>query len=387
MIEPDLRVFLIAGEPSGDRLGGALLAELKRSVSVAARGVGGADMLAEGLEPLFDMADLSVMGFMDVFAALPRLLWRLGQVVRAALAFQPDAVVFIDNQVFSQMAAARLRRSGYRGAVFLFVAPSVWAWKPERARSIAPLFDEVLAVLPFEPGVMAELGGPPTTYVGHPAERLIGAGGARKDTGLVALLPGSRGGELRRHLPVFRDAVARLAGHPAITGFVMPTLPHLGARLAAQTTGWAAPVDIVTASEARRAAFAHAIAALAGVGTITLELAMMDVPMVGTYVPDWLQMRAYRRWGRPLVALPNIVLSTPLVPEIAPGEGHAARVAEAVTRLIGDAAACQAQRDGFARVRDQIVNGLPGTGRQSAAGRILARTGRRIEMAGPQEPA
>ena len=130
----DLRLFIVAGEPSGDRLGGALLSELAEHAQVQARGVGGAEMLAAGLEPIFDMSELSVMGFTDVFLALPRLLTRLGQTVRAALSFAPDVIVLIDNKVFSQMAAARLRRAGFTGAILLYVAPSVWAWKPDRAK-------------------------------------------------------------------------------------------------------------------------------------------------------------------------------------------------------------------------------------------------------------
>ncbi len=369
----DPRLFLVAGEPSGDRLGGALLADLGRTTGFVARGVGGEAMQAEGLTPIFEMADLSVMGFTDVIFALPRILNRLSRTVSAALAFAPDAVILIDNQVFSAMAAARLRRAGYRGALLLYVAPSVWAWKPERATKLAPLFDEVLAVLPFEPKVMAELGGPPTSFVGHPAEQLIGTARQPLTKGRVALLPGSRGGELKRHLPLFREVVARLASHGAITGFVMPTLAHLSDRLAAETRDWPAPVEIVTTPEARRTAFSDAVAALAGAGTVTLELAMMDVPSVGTYIPDFLQMRAYKRWGRPMIGLPNIIAGEAIVPEIPPGEGHADRVSSAIIELVEDEGARQRQLEGYARVRDQIVNGLPDTGRVAAASRILAR--------------
>jgi len=369
----DPRLFLVAGEPSGDRLGAALLADIGKRTGYVARGVGGEAMQAEGLKPIFDMADLSVMGFTDVVFALPRILNRLRRTVAAALAFAPDAVILIDNQVFSAMAAARLRRAGYRGALFLYVAPSVWAWKPERAKKLKPVFDEVLAVLPFEPKVMAELSGPPTSFVGHPAESLIDEARKPIRSGPVVLLPGSRGGELKRHLPLFRGVVTRLASHEAVTGFVMPTLAHLTDRLAAETQDWPAAVEIVTTAEARRSAFSGAVAALAGAGTVTLELALMDVPSVGTYVPDFLQMRAYRRWGQPLIGLPNIILGEPVVPEIPPGEGHAERVSTELNRLIEDEDARQHQRDGFARVRDQIVNGLPGTGRASAAERVLAR--------------
>lgn len=369
----DPRLFLVAGEPSGDRLGGALLADLVETTGFVARGVGGEAMQAHGLTPIFDMADLSVMGFTDVILALPRILNRLRRTVGAALAFAPDAVILIDNQVFSAMAAARLRRAGYRGALFLYVAPSVWAWKPERAKKLRPLFDEVLAVLPFEPKVMAELGGPPTSFVGHPAERLIDVARKPVRQGHVVLLPGSRSGELRRHLPLFREVAARLQTHHAITGFVMPTLSHLSDRLAAETKDWPVPIEIVSTPEARRAAFSGAVAALAGAGTVTLELAMMDVPSVGTYVPDFLQMRAYKRWGKPMIGLPNIILGEAVVPEVAPGERHAERVSAEIIRLVENDGARQRQLDGYARVREEIVNGLPEAGRASAAARVLAR--------------
>ena len=201
----------------------------------------------------------------------------------------------------------------------------------------------------------------------------------------MVLLPGSRGGELKRHLPLFREIATRLATHEAVTGFVIPTLAHLSERLAAETRDWPVPVEIVSTAEARRTAFSGAVAALVSAGTVTLEVAMMDVPSAGTYVPDFLQMRAYRRWGQPLIGLPSIILGEEVVPEVLPGERHAERVSTEIIRLIEDEAARQHQLDGFARVRDQIVNGLPGIGRQSAALRVLAHAGwqKRIEKAGP----
>lgn len=369
---PDLKLFIVAGEPSGDRLGAALISGLKAKSNLSLRGVGGHAMADEGLQSLFDMSDLSVMGFVDVFFALPRVLRRLGEVVRAALAYSPDAVVLIDNQVFSQMVAARLRRAGYSGRIYLYVAPSVWAWKPDRARKIAPIYDEVFAVLPFEPRSMSQLGGPPTSYVGHPAESLITSVPQDRSRGLVALLPGSRAGELRRHLPVFREIASQLQSHNAVDGFVIPTLPHLRERIEQEVSSWTVAVEVVTGADARRQAFEQSIVALAGAGTVTLELALMDVPMVGTYVPDWFQMRAYKRWGRPLVLLPNIVLSRALVPEIEPGQGHAARVVEAVRHLLDSKDARAAQRAGFAELKRQFVDGLPEIGRADAAERILS---------------
>lgn len=381
----DLKLFVVAGEYSGDRLGGALLEDLAARTPLTVRGVGGPDMLAQGLEPVFDMSEFSVMGYADVLLALPRLFKRLADVVRAAMDFRPDAVVLIDNKVFSQMASARLRKAGYAGPILLYVAPSVWAWKTGRARKTAHLFDEVFGVLPFEPRVMAELGGSPTTYVGHPAERLIGTGGPQSDRGLVALLPGSRNGELRRHMPMFERVVTRLAGHEAVIGFVLPTLPHLKTRLEAETADWPARVDVVATPEERRGAFARSIAALASAGTVTLELAMMDVPMVGTYIPDWIQMQTYKRWNKPIALLPNAILGERSSPEIEPGNDMDERVTAALRELLDDPDVRARQKAGFAKVRDQIVNGIEGIGRVSAADRVLAHCGRQplIEKAGP----
>ncbi len=373
MLATQRKLFVVAGEPSGDQLGGAFLSELKKTVSFEARGVGGPDMRAAGLVSLFDMSDLSVMGIVDVVGAIPRLYLRLDRVVRAALAWQPDAVVLIDNKVFSQMVAKRLKRAGYRGAIFLYVAPSVWAWKPDRARKIAPLFDEVLAVLPFEPVIMADLGGPLTSFVGHPAENLIDPDRRKPDTGLVTLLPGSRGGELKRHLPLFGEVAERLADHPRVTGFALPTLAHLKTRLDAEVANWGVPVRVVATPEDRQSVFDETLVALVGAGTVTLELAMMDVPMVCTYVPDWFMMRAYKRWGRPLIGLPNVILGEEVLPEIRPGPDHASRVAAAMKKILDDTEAQERQSAGFAKVRDQIVNGLPDSPRTSAAARIRAR--------------
>ena len=330
----DLKLFVVAGEYSGDRLGGSLLEELATKTPLRLRGVGGTEMLAQGLEPLFDMSEFSVMGYADVFWALPRLFRRLAEVVRAAMEFEPDAVILIDNKVFSQMASARLRKAGYRGPILLYVAPSVWAWKTGRARKTAHLFDEVFGVLPFEPRVMAELGGSPTTYVGHPAERLIGAGGPPSERGLVALLPGSRNGELRRHMPLFERVVSRLAGHEAVTGFVLPTLSHLKSRLEAETAQWPAQVDVVATPEDRRIAFSRSIAALASAGTVTLELAMMNVPMVGTYIPDWIQMQTYKRWKQADCASAQCNTGRAVLARDRAGADMSERVAAALRKLL-----------------------------------------------------
>ena len=169
-----LSLFVLAGEASGDRIGGALIAGLRQRTELRVTGVGGPEMAAAGLLSIFPMSDLSVMGYADVVKRLPLLFYRLFEAQRSCWRrTRPDDLFLIDSQVFSATLARRLRRSGYRGRIVLYVAPAVWAWKPERAPGLKELFDEVLAVLPFEPAAMARLGGPPTRYVGHPALALF----------------------------------------------------------------------------------------------------------------------------------------------------------------------------------------------------------------------
>src|SRR5690606_5122893 len=236
-----LRLFILAGEPSGDRIAADLVARLRQRVTLDLSGVGGDELAEQGLHSLYPMSDLAVMGITDVLLHLPRLLWRLEQTARTILAVRPDMVVLVDAQDFSRLLAARLRKRGYAGRLVLYVAPSVWARNPERAARLKPLFDAVLAVLPFEPAAMERLDGPPTCYVGHPALAEALPPHGAPDRGPLVLLPGSRAGELRRHLTVMAELVETLADHPAVSELVIPTLPRLYERLRAETKGWPKP--------------------------------------------------------------------------------------------------------------------------------------------------
>lgn len=372
---PDL--FILAGEPSGDMIGGDLLGRLAARRELSVIGVGGEQMQAEGLHSLYDMSDLSVMGFADVLSNLPKLLWRLHKTVEAILRQRPKVVVLIDAQVFSHMIARRLRRRGFQGRILLYVAPTVWAWRPQRAARIRPLYDEVLAVLPFEPEVMDSLGGPPTTYVGHPAlqryRQDIWFDGAR---GKLALLPGSRKGELRRHLPLMKTIAEAVASRKAVSGFVLPTLSSLAPALEAEVANWAVPVDVVSGADARAKAFAASIAALASAGTVSLELALAGVPGIGIYVPDAAQMRVFERAGRPNVLLPNIVLGEQVVPEVVPGENYAQRALAALRGLLDAPDKRTRQREGFVRLAELMRKGVPGQEKKDAAERVLFHLGK-----------
>lgn len=367
-----LRLFILAGEPSGDRIGADLIKRLRVQRRVTLTGVGGAELEGEGLKSLYPMTDLSVMGVTDVLKRLPLLLWRARQTSREILAEQPDLVVLIDLQVFCETVAGQLRKAGYKGQILLYVAPSVWAWKPERAPHLKPLYDEVLAVLPFEPAVMKKLGGPPTTYVGHPALETTRFRQAQPERGPVLLLPGSRMGELRRHLPLMQRVAAALKNHPRVTGFVLPTPKHVEQQVMETITTWKTPVFVTTTGDAKRKAFGEAIVAAAVSGTVTLELALSGVPMSITYVGDRGQMARWRKHKPRFIGLPNILFGNDLVPEHVGSEPQPEPLIDDLKLLLDDPAEAERQRAGFARVRSGMEKGAPEAPLVDAVDRVLA---------------
>ena len=260
-----------------------------------------------------------------------------------------------------------MRARGYRGPIILYVAPAVWAWKPERAPGLKQLFDRVLAVLPFEPEVMERLGGPVTHYVGHPAATQIPFRPAVPERGPLLLLPGSRDSEIGHTLPLMQKAAEQLRSHRRITGFVLPTPPSQLRRVTEAVSGWTVPVQVVSTEADKLAAFAAAVAALAVSGTVTLELAMAGVPTVATYVADTGQTRRFIKYGVKFVTLPNIILGRPVIPELlfttAPQQGFTApdatRLAAAVAELLDTDGALARQAAAFAEMRGLMEKGAP----------------------------
>ena len=372
-----LRLFLVAGEPSGDRLGADLVKRLRLKREVHPSGVGGPALAGEGLHSLFSIEDLSVMGFGDVLRRLPLLLWRVEQIVRAILAEQPDVTVLIDSQVLSETVARRLRKRGYAGRIVLYVAPSVWAWKPERAAALTPLMDEVLAILPFEPEVMAQLDGPPTAYVGHPTVEETSMREAVPLRGPLLLLPGSRAGEVRRHLPLMEAVAVMLHKHHRVTELILPTVKPLEARVREAVAKWSVPVTVVTGT----ASYSGAIAAVAKMGTVTLELAMRGVPMIATYVAEPAQLRRAEKYGATQAALPNILAEHEIVPEVIMAKADAALLVDFVRRLLDDPSIAEAQLDAFRAIRWRMEQGDPGYPLVDAAERVLALADQRLVSA------
>lgn len=336
--------FLIAGEPSGDGLGGRLMAALKRLGGAGAgfAGVGGPHMEAEGLRSLFPMAELSVMGLAEVLPHLPRLIGRIGEVVDEIRRIRPAAVITIDSPGFNVRVAKRLKGEGI--PLIHYVAPSVWAWRPGRAAKLAPLYDHLLALLPFEPPYFERVG-LPCTFVGHPvvesgAERGNGEAFRRRHgiaaaAPLLAVLPGSRRGETDRLLSVFGATLALLKrSHPSLC-CVVPTLSAVAADVGRAARAWPVP-SVVTRDEGEKYdGFAAADAALAASGTVALELAMARTPQVIAYrmspLTGWLARRLVRI---PSVSLVNIVMERSVVPEFLQGECRAENLAPAIEHLL-----------------------------------------------------
>jgi lipid-A-disaccharide synthase len=371
MPEP-LKLFILAGEPSGDRIGADLVRRLRERAELEVTGVGGSELEAAGLTSLFPMEELSVMGWADVLPRLPRLLWRVHQTAQAIIRAQPDVAVLVDAQVFSAFVARRVKGSGAITPLLLYVAPAVWAWKPGRAVKLKPLFEEVLAVLPFEPKVLNDLGGPPAHYVGHPALRALPFRSAIPERGPVLLLPGSREGELRRHLPLMRSVVERIKANPRVSGFVLPTPRATERRVRDEVTGWNAGVAVVSSEEQKRAGFRSAVAACAVTGTVTLELALAGVPMVTTYVADKGQAKRWLKYQVRFAALPNAILGRDLVPEVLFTEPDPERIVAPLIALLDDPTAAASQLAGFSEIRALMEKGVPEAPLVDPAERVLS---------------
>ncbi len=366
------KIFILAGEPSGDRIGADLITRLTPRGDFDFIGVGGQKIQQAGIKSIYPMSDLSVMGFADVILHLPKLLFRNWQTARYIVEQNPDLIVLIDSQVFTTMLAKRLRKDGYKKPIILYVAPAVWAWKPERAAKLAGIFDEILAVLPFEPRVMRKLNGPKTSYVGHPALSIIKSHTRPKDKGLIALFPGSRIGEIKRHMPLFAHLVRSLKKHNKITGFVLPTIPHLAENLRNQVSQWDVGVEIIVEQKQREQAMKNTILSVVTAGTISLEQALGGVNMVGTYVPDKIMLKHYIKAGKPMIALPNIILSKQIVPEIYPPGEQAQLLIKASLEMLEDEEKRKNQSRSFVKMRSALENGEEGDNKQDPADRVLA---------------
>jgi len=377
-----VKIFIIAGEESGDTLGAGLMAELKalHPGPISFRGVGGPGMRTEGLNSIFPMDDITAMGFIQVIAGLPRILRRMRETAEAIVADPPDLLVLIDAPDFTHRIAHKVRARLPDLPIVKYVAPTVWVWRPGRARAMAPDIDQVLAVLPFEPKFMNDLGGPPTTYVGHPLlSELVRlrpnpdeAARRASEPPLLLVLPGSRRAELARLGEVFGQALSALKESGQEFDLVLPTLPRRRPQVEAMIATWQVKPRVVDDEASKYAAFRQARAALAASGTVTLELALAGVPMITAYkVPKlegWIGNLVLT--GNSVI-LPNIILSENVVPEFLQQRCTSDALTRALQAIIPDGPARQTQIDAFTRL-EGILSLAGDTPSRRAAIAVLA---------------
>jgi lipid-A-disaccharide synthase len=370
-------VFLIAGEPSGDQLGARLMAALRAETggSVRFAGVGGEAMAREGLASLYPIDELAVMGLVEVLPHARRIYRRIGQTVAAVRAARPDVLVTIDSPSFTLEVSRRLKPCGF--PLVHYVAPSVWAWKPWRARHMAAYLDHLLALLPFEPPYF-EAHGLATTFVGHPAVEAAGAPSpdaaavcARREVPpeapVLCVLPGSRRGEVGRLAPVFGRTLGLLAERFSGLRALVPTVGTVAEMVSEAVRGWPVPAEVLTGAEAKYQAFAAADAALAASGTVAVELAVAGVPAVIAYrVNPVTAFLAARLIKVDHVSIVNLVLGHEVQPERVQGRCTPRELAAALEPLLIDPAARRAQLEGYGAAAGLLGLGGPPPSRRAA---------------------
>jgi lipid-A-disaccharide synthase len=362
-------IFLIAGEPSGDVLGGALMVALRRRLGGAVRfaGIGGERMAAEGLTSLVPIEELAIMGIAEVLPRVRNILRRVRETAERIIQLEPACVVTIDSSGFTWRVAKLLRERGETLPLIHYVAPMVWAWRAYNARKVARWYNHLMALLPFEPPYFTAVG-LACSYVGHPiiesgADRGDGDGFRRRHgiapaETILCLLPGSRRGEVRRLLPIFGAALQRiLPQHPGLR-LVLPTLSHVAPLVRDFTAGWPVPVTILEGRDGKYDAFAASTVALAASGTVALELAMAELPAIITYrtnpVTAWWLRRVVKA---PYANLVNLILGRLVVPELLLEECTPERISSALNELLGVADSRAAQIEGYRACLEQLGRG------------------------------
>jgi len=383
-----MSIFLIAGEESGDRLGASLMAAIEdlAPCPVTFAGVGGSAMAERGLHSLFPLDELAVNGFSAIPARLPLILRRIREAADAVIAAKPCSLVIIDSPDFTHRVARRVRAAAPHIPIVDYVSPTVWAWRPGRAAAMRRYVDHVLALLPFEPDVHRRLGGPPCTFVGHPLAEAVTTlrpspqEAARRVTEppLLLMLPGSRGGEVGRHLAVFGAAVGLAAERIGPVEVVLPTVPHLWERVRRDTAAWPIAPRVVVEPKEKWAAFRQARAALAASGTVTLELALASVPTVVAYKVTLFEELIARALVRvKMVALANIILDDMIMPELLQRQATAKNLADALVAIIGDSPQRRRQCEAFAKLDAMMEIGSAVPSKRAAAAVIALSRKRR----------
>jgi lipid-A-disaccharide synthase len=374
-------IYLIAGEPSGDVLGARMIRAIRsRRPDATIIGIGGQDMAAEGVESLFPIAELAVMGLLEVLPRIRRLKALLRRAIEDVQARKPDVLVTIDSPGFTLRVLEALREAGIQRAHY--VAPQVWAWRENRVKRYPGLWDELLCLLPFEPAFFARHG-LPARFVGHPvlesgADRGNGARfraqhGVAADARILTVLPGSRHTEVSRLLPILERTLRLLP--PGLVP-VVPLAGPVADTVRQRTAAWPVRPILVSSAQEKFDAFAASTAALTKSGTSTLELAVARVPMVVMYRVNPISHVAVKLLVKiQYASILNLLLDEMVVPEFLQYDATPERLAGAMRQLLDDPAAVAAQRAGFDKALTMLrpLAGVPSDSAAEAVLSLLAR--------------
>jgi lipid-A-disaccharide synthase len=381
-----LKIAFVVGEESGDALAADLLAALRAQYGgeVAAVGVGGAQLQALGLKTLFDPHEIALFGISSVIAKLPRLLSLIRSTATNVISENSDCLIIVDSPDFTHRVAKRVRAAQPGIPILNYVCPSVWAWRQGRAKAMRAYVDEVLAILPFEPDFLNVLGGPPATYVGHrlasdpvilkafegqSAIELDRFSDWKRPVRLLCL-PGSRRGEIERHMGVIGETLADLHQRGRKIQVRTQIPPNHEALVRKLAKDWEVKPEISTDMDGKAAAFSTADVALAASGTVTLELALAGIPTVSIYRLDPI-MRLFRRHVRIWTAsLPGLIADQPIIPEFFDEMIRPGKLARELEGLARPGPSRDAQLQGFELVRERLRTETPSG--QLAAERVLA---------------
>lgn len=358
--KPALKIYFVMGEQSGENLAIDLLDAFdEMDISIEPMGLGGEKLQKRGLDSLFNVTDLSVIGISGVIGKLPTIIKRVNQTVKDILDKRPDVVLLIDSPDFGYAVAKRVRKRNADIPIVKYICPSVWGWRPGRAPKMRVFIDHVLAILPFEPDVMKKLEGPETTYIGHPLMRLITENARRKNAtpklpASLLVLPGSRKSEISRLLPVIRDTLSMLKERGNVFEAVLPAVDHLVEDIRANVAEWPVKPEIITGDDARAAAFSKADAAIAASGTVTLELALYKVPMISIYKLDPVMMIARKFMYAWTASLPNLIADRVVVPEQFNEFANPNLISRQIKQLLVKGPARNAQLEGFEIVAENM---------------------------------
>lgn len=368
--ERPLRLAVVAGEESGDLLAADVVSALAAQRPVELVGVGGRHLEALGLKSLFHAEEIALMGFGGILRGLPRLMRRISATARTIADARPDCLITVDSPDFSMRVARKVRAAAPGIPIVHYVCPTVWAWRPGRAAAMRPYVDRILCVLPFEADVLARLGGPPGTYVGHrlthdPGVELATTMQAAKTdlspkrTKTLLVLPGSRRSEVKGLVGIFGDAVSSLSARGHRLRVKLPTVPHVAALVEQATASWEIRPEIIVDPERKWRAFGEADAAMIASGTVSLELALAGVPMYSCYTLDPLTRLAVGLLTTWSALLPNVIADRPIVSEVYDRYIRAETIVRHMEALFADTHLRAWQKDGFAEVRRRMATDRP----------------------------